>query len=318
MTKPIEDILPKEFDSGVAEILTNFSATIDEFVNFGTHILKWIIQEPNGSDEQLPLFMFFRDMLEKADSISILVKNSSIEPSKIILRSIFELYLYIDYLTEKHFEDRSMAFLIWDTKRKIRLNKTFDKTDAEFNNLLRKIESDKSIFNKNIFSDLPSVKPALTNLNALLAYPQYGKVLKEFERTKNIDRNNPAWYRLYNGPKNIQQLAEHLQISTLYEILYRSWSGNVHSTDIIDGKIIPSDNLGINETKVKADIIQLRFPKDAQVVSSYTMILLLKTFLLLSDKKIQKKKNEILNWYLEMRPTFLKMTSGEQYIKIKY
>lgn len=257
-------------------------------------------------------------MLEKADSISILVKNSSVEPSKVILRSIFELYLYIDYLTEKYFEDRSIAFLIWDTKRKIRLNKTFDKTDTEFKNLLKKIEADKSIFNKNLFSDLPSVKPALANLNALLAYPQYGRVLKEFERTKNIDRNNPAWYRLFNGPKNIQQLAEHLQISTFYEILYRSWSGNVHSTEIIDGKIIPNDNLGINGTKVNADIIQLRFPKDAQTVSSYTVILLLKTFLLLSDKKIQNKKNEILNWYLDIRPTFLKMTSEEQYIKIKY
>lgn len=65
MTKPIEEILPKEIDPGVAEILTNFSATIDEFVHFGTHILKWIIQEPNGSDEQLPLFMFFEICLKR-------------------------------------------------------------------------------------------------------------------------------------------------------------------------------------------------------------------------------------------------------------
>ena len=86
MTKPVNQILPREIDPGVEQLLLKFSTLIDEFVNFGTQVFKWVIEESRGTDEQMPLLMFFRDMLEKADSISILVRNSSIDPSKVLLR----------------------------------------------------------------------------------------------------------------------------------------------------------------------------------------------------------------------------------------
>ena len=69
MTQRINEILPREIQSGVEQTLTKFSEIIDEFVNFGTHVFKRVIEQSKGSDEQMPLMIFFRDMLEKADSI---------------------------------------------------------------------------------------------------------------------------------------------------------------------------------------------------------------------------------------------------------
>ena len=318
MTQSLNEILPRKIDSELQQILDNFSLNIDEVVNYGTYVLKWLLENPRGSgDENMPLAMFFRDMLEKADSISILVKNSSIDPSKVILRSLFELHLFISYLNEKYFSDRSMAFLVWHSKDRIKMNRSFLKDSPEYKNLSKQVEKDNSFNDNSILNNLPSSKPIIDNLTALLKRPEYGKALKEYEKTK-LKIRNPNWYSLFNGPRNVQQLANHLKLPILYETIYRGWSGNVHNTDIIVGKIIKSKNASEQFHKVDADMIQLRLPKDAQLVTSNTLILMIKTFNLLFDNSLKLKKDEYLKWYLSIRDDFLKITGKDQFIKVNY
>ncbi len=318
MTKSIDEILPHKIDSEISGLLINFSDLINEVVNYGTHILKWLIEDSKDGDEQIPLIMFFREMLEKADSISILIRNSSVDPAKVILRSLFELHLYISYLTENHFSDRSMAFLVWNTKNKIQINRAFYKENQESKNLQKQCENDDILFDSNILQDLPSPKLILDNLAALLKRPEYQKALKEFEKTKTRMKRNPTWYSLFNGPSNIQQLASYLKISLLYEFVYRYWSGSVHSTDIINGKIVKSKNSIGDEDKVSADIIQIRLPKDAQHVAAYTLILIIKTFNVIMETKISKNKVLYNAWYFSIRDQLFKVTGKDQLIKIKY
>jgi hypothetical protein len=318
MTEPIKEILPKESSHELEQILNSFSRLIDEFVNFGTHILMWIIQESKGSDEQMPLTMFFRDMLEKADSISTLIRNSNVEPSKVILRSIFELNLYIKYLLEENFYDRSMSFLVWNTKRKIRIYRAFDKDDQSYSITKKQLENDEFFSDLSFLSEIPSVKSALINQEKILKLPDYQAFVKEYERTRKKDNNNPNWYRLFNGPKNIIELASKMKLPFLYEILYRKWSESVHGTDIIKDKIVRSKNSNAKKGKVNADIVQLRLPKDAQEVTSYTLILMLMIFIKLRDKKIKIRDKEIKEWYLSIRDAYIEILGKKRFIKINY
>ncbi|MBN2616119.1 MAG: hypothetical protein JXR71_10545 [Bacteroidales bacterium] len=317
MTNPIDNILPRDTEDGVSKILHSFSETIDEFVNFGTHVLKWHVDIKRGGDEQMPLIMFLRELLEKADSISILVKNSSIDPAKTILRSLFELHLYISYLLESHFQDRSMAFLVWNAKNIIKTNNAFLKGNQEYKNLKRQVENDNSFLDINDLDRLPSATPIIDNQEALLQRPEYKKALTEYEKTKKRF-GNPKWYSLFNGPQSIQGLAIHLKMSSFYELVYRNWSGSVHSTDIINGKIVKSQNANEVSDKISADIIQIRLPKDAQSVSAFTLVLMIKTYSTLINTKIPDKKVEYTKWYLSVRNRMSKVTSKEQLIKIEY
>ena len=317
MTNPIDKILPRETDDGVSKILHSFSETIDEFVNFGTHILKWHVDIKRGGDEQMPLLMFFRELLEKADSISILVRNSSIDPAKTILRSLFEIHLYISYLLESHFQDRSMAFLVWNAKNIIKTNNAFLKGNHEYENLKRQVKNDNSFLDANDLNNLPSAKPIIDNQKTLLQRPEYKKALTDYEKTKK-HISNPKWYSLFNGPRTIQELAIHLKMSSFYELVYRNWSGSVHSTDIINGKIVKSQNANEVADKVSADIIQIRLPKDAQSVSAFTLILMTMTYGTLINTKIPDKKVEYTKWYISVRDIMSQVTSKEQLIKIDY
>lgn len=318
MTKPVNEILSRELDPGVEQLLLKFSTLIDEFVDFGTNVFKWVIEESRGTDEQMPLLMFFRDMLEKADSISVLVRHSSIDPSKVLLRSIFETNLYISFLLEKNCEDRAMSFLVWDAIRQKQINQNFDTKNPDFNKIRKMLEQDILISDPNFLNDLPSVKHKIESINSLLNREEYKRVLKEYERTKRKDNNKPAWYHLFNGPKNIQELANHLKLPFLYEILYRKWSGNVHSTDIISGKIIEKKDSVELEGKVNTEIVQIRLPKDAQEVTSYTLLLLLRTFTVFKDSKISDKTGEIQKWYLSVKKQLSEITQKGRLLNIEY
>lgn len=318
MTKPVNEILPREIDPGVEQLLVKFSTLIDEFVNFGTQVFKWVIEESRGTDEQMPLLMFFRNMLEKADSISILVRHSSIDPSKVLLRSIFETNLYISYLLEKNSEDRAMSFLVWDAIRQKQINLKFDTERPEFNHIRKILEQDILIADPNFLNELPSVKHIIESLNSLLNREDYKRVVKEYERTKQKDKTNPAWYRFFNGPKNINELAIVLKLPFLYEILYRKWSGSVHSTDIIHGKIVEKKGSIELNGKVNTEIVQIRLPKDAQEVTSYTLLLLLRTYIVLKDKKITNRTDAIQRWYLSVKDQLSEVTKKEWLLKMEY
>ena len=316
MTEPVKEILPREIYPEIKGNLVLFSKIIDEFVNFGTHILTWVIDNSKGSDEQMPLTMLLRDMLEKADSISTLIKFSNTEPSKIILRSVFELALYIRYLLDDNFEDRSMSFLVCNAKDKIRINKAFDKKDQSYKTTLNILDKDE-FFDRSFMDSIPSSEPIIENQKAILKLPAYQRFDKEYERIKKKDDRNPSWYRLFDGPRNIRELADKVNIPFLYEILYRKWSENVHGTEIIKGRIVKSENPSLDEGKVNANIIQINLPKDAQEVTTYTLLLLLMTFLKLRDKKIKNRNREITEWYLKVKPDYQRIVSGKKYINVE-
>lgn len=44
-TDPIENILPRQLDEKLNEILSDFSELIDEIVNYSTHVLSWTFQK---------------------------------------------------------------------------------------------------------------------------------------------------------------------------------------------------------------------------------------------------------------------------------
>ena len=50
MTIPIKEIIPREIPTEVKPILDLFSTLLEEFVNFGSHILAWDDPKTKGDD----------------------------------------------------------------------------------------------------------------------------------------------------------------------------------------------------------------------------------------------------------------------------
>ena len=292
-TKPIKEILPLEIDKELSADLILCTDTLIEAVNYATHILKWDIQKKReGKDFSIPS-IFFRNIIELADSISILLKKSSIDPGKIVLRSLFENCLGLLYLLDKHEDQRSHSFMVWKTKKEIKYYKQFISDHPSNAELKARLKKDNLGISLDQFYDLDEIKRILRKKAELLKKPKFKDVSLEFERSHRI-KKNPEWFSLFNGPKNIQALAEHFNKHIEYHFFYRKYSENVHATDVTKAfaKI----------SKDQAQIIQIRDFQHYKDLFTHTCNYLLLSMNEIINKRLPERRNEFLIWYSAFKP----------------
>ena len=84
-TQPVPQILTREQSNDrLHQLLSQLSSGLEETANFGTHILNWFAGVGSRERHRIVFAMLLRHYLELLDSVSILVRNSSID------RSIYE------------------------------------------------------------------------------------------------------------------------------------------------------------------------------------------------------------------------------------
>lgn len=309
MTRPIQDIHPKDIEQNeISELLKQFSDIVSETVNHGTHILKWEVTEATGSDENIPIAMMLRHILELTDAVSILVEKSSIDPCKTLLRSILETLLQLEYILESNTKERALSFLVWHYHKEIMLAKKLTPTDPSYTQLVQKIQADKSTTSGITPPVINNLADHIDNLEKILQLPLYATSEAEYQRLIAAGSKVKNWYQLFGNINNFEQLANHLNRQALYEVLYRGWSGPTHGTDIIQSKLSKSAN-------GQGEIVQIRFVKDAQMVTHYAVTLGLMAYQIMVDKRIVKHKIENAQWYLTISKAYLQL-AGQPLIKM--
>lgn len=311
MHNSIQQILSREVkNESLNNLLQEFSKILEEFVDFGTHILNWDIDNARGDDDQVVILLLFRNYLELIDSISILIKKSSIDPCKIILRTALETSLGLEYILREDTQNRAFGFLVCILHKEINtLKKHNSRTEVG--------KQFKSIFDKDINikgNNIPTpenLEGKIKSLESLLFEPNYLTVESEYQRLNRIkSEKNPNWYRLFGGPKNIQELCNYLGIPTFYEIFYRNLSNSIHGNDIVQGKISESPNGNF-------DIFQIRLPNDAQMIVSTTLTISARIFEYVVEKRIPEQKADFREWMRVIYPRFKSITGPEQFLKIE-
>lgn len=289
-TKPIFEILNRlNINDEKKTSLEIYSQWIEELVNFGTHILKWDLDEATGKDENIPIVMMFRNFLEHLDSISILVKSGSIDPTKSIARGLLEIYLGLEYILEDDTINRAMGFLVWHYKNELKVYKKLKPNTEEYKNFKNKISK-----NGIPVPQINNIDQSIIDIENLLKLPIYSVACAEYDRTISSGNNrkkNPNWYELFNGPQNIENLANYLNKQTLYEAYYRSFSGTTHGTNIIQGRMTISKNR-------EPSIIQLRYTKDVEILVKAAFNITIAMYTLMLKKRVSSHKKEFAEWYL--------------------
>ncbi len=308
MKDSIKELLPREIENeNLVKLLNEFSQTIDQFVNFGTYILDWDIANLKGGDEQMPVVLLFRNLLELIDSVSILIKKSSIDPCKVILRTALETSLGLEYILKEKTIDRSMAFIFCMYKNEIKNLKKLDLNTEVGKQFASKLRKDTNL---NGIAIQPPTDLGIRRreIEDLLQSPIYIKFENEYKRLNKVE-NNPKWYRLFEGPRNVEELCNHLGCHALYEVFYRNLSDSIHGSDVIKGKLGKSSIGNI-------DVFQIRFPKDAQTVTGMALVLTIRIFDMYVEKRIPQYMDDFIYWKTQKHEKFKWITSTEQIMTI--
>lgn len=304
-TKPIEEFIPRDLKNvQLAKALNGFSNLIAETVNFASNVFKWCIESIKGGDENVPIFLTYRHIFDLLDSISILIKESCAEPCEILLRSVFEALLTVEYILEKNTEQRGKDFLIWNRHHLLKKYRRHNPKDQMYIEFVKKLKED-SIFNDRIWPEIPDIENQIMILEKLFDLPGYKESVNEYKRfKKHKGKFPPYWFNIHNGPENIEKLALYLRRPAQHEMLYRYWSDVTHGTDIIRGKI------SISEPGV-VGFSQLRLPTDAQFVTFMAVSFALSTIRLFVNHFIKSKLKEMGEWYKrEIQKEYLEISKG--------
>jgi len=305
---PIDDIIPRKQEKQLQEILDMFSDYIEELVNMGSNILKWDIEKSTRIEDKTA-YLFLRAFIEQIDAISILVRNSSIEPCRGILRTALEIFFSLEYLLEKNTEKRSKAFIVWFCQNKIKETQRHDGKSDLYKNLFALYKKDK------LYKDIEP--PVYDNADKIIKdfendiNSQYYKEAKdEYEKTKNKfkQRNKTKfdWFSQSEGPESILKLAEHLNHYVYYHEFYSIHSENVHGTYVMKGGFMNNDNfIGIR---------QIRNARESQLISQHCFKLCLRVFTKYVLKRTPSQKDQFKKWYMQIKPIYMDINS-KVYIK---
>ncbi|MGJ1485706.1 DUF5677 domain-containing protein [Sphingobacterium multivorum] len=289
-----KEILNRNLPDVLKNQLDTLSDEIDHIIEFGTKILEFELCR-SGDDTDLPPILFLRNLIENMDAASILIRNSSIEPCKILLRTGLENFCSIEYLimNPEKSRQRSLCFLVWNL---IEHNKWLVRTNSEskdygelkttyskdrlmrgFEPLIIENAAEKTLVLKEIFRKEP-----------------YSLIKQEYDLTRKKLRKNPAWYSLYCGPQSIKDLASAVDLPALYEILYRGWSHSTHGNNIVQGKL-KDDLAGMLVLE------PLRSPEDVVSIAQHCRNFLIASFISYVDKRCPELRPELKRFYEDYR-----------------
>ena len=307
-TQPALELLPEATDNPhVARVLRTFSDGIRETFSFGTHVLKWCAEAGRGGDETSELWLLFRHALELLDSIAILVRQSSVEPCKALLRCLLEVLYFAEYILRADTTRRAKCLLVWDIRNTLNHYECMAPT-TQRGKQLRQIVGKGRYGKRVVLREPPELQERIRNLQILLAKPEYAEVDAEYERLRAARMRNPAWYALFGGPTKVESLAAKVGLSDTYEILYRHWSGTVHATDVRKGKISSSGG--------RAAIHQIRLPTAAQEVTFYSLSLAFPLYRAFIRHYVPLRQVDYSDWYkAEVRDLYLRL-AGPQIIAV--
>lgn len=303
-TLPIEEFIPRQIDNPeIKRILDHCSSLIEEVVNYGSHVFRWGIDSIKEGDENATAFLMYRHIFELIDSISVLIKNSCAEPCNILLRSLFESFLNFGYLFEKEFKLRGMDFLVWYRHSQIDRLKLFDPRE-EAHAKYEKMKAHDKLAKDVPSSASPDIAERIEKLRKIFELPSYKDSCVEYERIRAPKGRPPKhWYSMRNGPNDLFQLAEHLGFPAQYEILYRSWSGLVHGTDILE------DKLSI-ERPGEVSFSQLRLPAESPFMALMAITFGLSAIRTLTQHYVPDRARENAEWYLkEIKDAYLNLNN---------
>lgn len=287
-------------DKKYADLLMKIGETLDRCVDYGETVLKTIQNHPRNDYVDSSITLLFRDFLEFLDGVATLVKSSCIEASIPILRSMFEQLLSILYILDRHQEDRAASYHVSYIRSRLKNYRKLNR--SQIGQLQKTLESN----HYSITLPDTDTSESIAQMESLLSKGIYKRINEEWETIKRAKKREPEWYALFNGPKNILELAENQKIIGEYEILYRSWSSKAHATS--------SFNNLVSSGGIKA----LRHPESLDMVGTWALSWFFVLIRQIYDFYHRRKQLNFGHFYMQIRNLYLRLSAGEKLVNVIY
>ena len=202
----------KEVGDVVEGSLVAFSALISIVSEVESKLISLINEGKSDGFVETIITLLLRKVAEDLDAISILYSKCAFLPAQLILRSLVETTVYIEYILEMDVEYRASAYY------------------------LHHLYEEKDMMEKQIDADKKQAKPII-NADVLSAWKKkelaFNALVKkrptfvEVDKKRNQLNKCNNWYKLCNV-NSFRDLMNKMGYGDLYDPIYRSMSSEVH------------------------------------------------------------------------------------------
>lgn len=192
--------LRPEPDEALSAYYEYFAGILTGAVDLGVRFFdEWLPPALSGAEWEIAPLQIYRSLLERFDGMAILAKQSGAEALLVVLRTVFEGFLGLEYMLKDKRTERAMAYLY-------HLNVNFDSL----------LDSAK----------LPRPDPLSDSYDPIAT--EWNRV----QKLRGIGRF-PNWFSMFPSEegkenKNVKELAEYLGFKSLYDVIYDLGSKVIH------------------------------------------------------------------------------------------
>lgn len=289
-TQSFDPILNREIAKEIAKsVIDVASPTLQETVNFATNLYPRCQTSKTGKKlEAFSLLALFLHVIQSIDAVEVLVSQSCGAPANLVLRSAFEAKLSIEYICEQKSEKRAASWSVKHILQEIEYYKNYNPIDPKGVQFLQNWgEGDwGKVIGPPSLVDASSI---IKGLEDKLKKPIYIDVYKDYQQMRKGRSKLPEWYSLYEGPKNLWELSQHLKHGVEYEMFYKAWSKQSHANDTHHLTLPMPDGTSI--------LGPLRSPLDLVNVSTGGLVIMMNTLMLILKKFRPDEISYLRDWH---------------------
>jgi len=232
-TEPYLPVLDRQHaKDGARDLIELAAPLLLEVVNHATwafHRCQAASDEPSAIDEGVAPVILYQHAIEAADGAETLIREVSTVALVPVVRTEFEAALGLEYVLKADTSRRSLSWLCAYIHDRLSVYARLDPTTPQGAEFLRKWQQS---YGSPLSVTASDAQNAASNLQSLLSKPHLGPIDHEYKSQKAKQRRTPTWYSLFDGPRSLVELADHLERSTEYDALYRPWSRLAHAGDL--------------------------------------------------------------------------------------
>lgn len=222
----------------------------------GTHILEHLLRNPPGNSAHLAPLMLYRHALELGDSIGTLLRFGSATTASILVRSLFETSLGLEFILQDDtvHEDRASCFQAFYQIERWKSFIRYDPGTEEGRKLHQILDSDPKVsgvpFPRRNLSEERSVVEKVLNSS------RYKSHWDKYQTSKPKPKH---WYTLSNSDiTHLRALAKVVVREGEYVLLYNPLSGSVHASDVFSGVLEHGEGKSIRVHRLRGPVEKIK------------------------------------------------------------
>ena len=274
--KPHEKIYGRE--DAEAFVKAHFREQINmlqDMVHYGTNLVPRCFSSSNKEIQDTIICAgLLKHVVGMLDGITVLLRQGAVFPSELLLRSLFEGRLAIQWMLAKDTRTRALQYHVWHQREQLTWTRVAIKGTDESKILDNAFKSDmKGQFAPMWVEREKMAREQEKKIMALLNCPDLKPVNDEFDQLRKGKKHDVNWYTAFNGPKSIKKMCDELNLPGDYNIFYSSASGVAHATTLLDMVTPKGDDIIFEQIRSLEGMHQIISYTVSQTITTYQMLL---------------------------------------------